>query len=253
MVKGLEVNYEVRGAGDYVFLLHGWGSSLKPFDGLAAAIAGKYTAVSLDFPGFGLSEEPKEPWDVGAYSDFLVDFIAGFGCRRAVLLGHSFGGRVIIKTCARRDLPFAVDKVVLTGSAGIRPKRSLAYRLKVGSYKLGKKVLNWGVARAAFPDALETFRKKLGSSDYSGASEVMRGVLVKTVNEDLRPLLGLMEAPALLIWGEDDPVTPLADGRLMESLIPDAGLAALKGAGHYAFLDQPYAFHKIVKYFLEID
>jgi pimeloyl-ACP methyl ester carboxylesterase len=78
----------------------------------------------------------------------------------------------------------------------------------------------------------------------------MRGTLVRLVNEDLRTLLPHLHLPVLLIWGDADSETPLADGRLMERLIPDAGLVVFEGAGHYAYLEQTGRFCRIVEVFL---
>jgi len=74
--------------------------------------------------------------------------------------------------------------------------------------------------------------------------------LVKIVNEDLTELLPLVKQEVLLIWGENDDSTPLADGKLMEKLMPDAGLAVMPNAGHYAFLEQPALFCKILDSYL---
>ena len=130
-IDGLNINYKVTGSGDYVFLLHGWGANLELFEGVAAAISEKYTVVAFDFPGFGQSEEPGEPWSVSDYADLTIKFINSFGCERVILLGHSFGGRVIIKMLGEKALPFKVYKIVLVDSAGIMPKRSLAYKIRV--------------------------------------------------------------------------------------------------------------------------
>ena len=54
----------------------------------------------------------------------------------------------------------------------------------------------------------------------------------------------------MLIYGENDTVTPVEDGRLMEKLIPDAGLVVMKNAGHYVFLDQREQVHAIIDNFL---
>jgi len=251
-IKDLNINYDVKGSGNYVFLLHGWGSNLKLFDALANVISEKYTVVSLDFPGFGLSDEPKEVWDVSAYSEFMVEFIQKFKCEKVILVGHSFGGRVIIKLSNMPDLPFSIEKIILVDSAGVRPKRTLKYKVKVGIYKTGKAFFSFGPVKKMFPNTLDNYRKKMGSSDYNNASETMRNILVKTVNEDLTHLLKNIKAPTLLIWGENDTATPVSDGQLMEKNIENAGLVVLKGAGHYSFLDQAFAFHKIVKSFLGI-
>jgi len=82
---------------------------------------------------------------------------------------------------------------------------------------------------------------------------MMRRCLVKIVNEDLTPLLPKVSQSVLLIWGENDGSTPLSDGHLMEKLMPDAGLAVIKNAGHYAFLDQPERFYKIAELYLGVD
>jgi pimeloyl-ACP methyl ester carboxylesterase len=92
-----------------------------------------------------------------------------------------------------------------------------------------------------------------GSADYRAATGVMRGTLVRIVNEDLRSLLPDIRIPVLLIWGDQDTETPIADGRLMERLIPDSGLVVFEGAGHYAYLEQPGRFCRIVEVFLRDD
>jgi pimeloyl-ACP methyl ester carboxylesterase len=57
-------------------------------------------------------------------------------------------------------------------------------------------------------------------------------------------------APTLLVWGENDTATPIKDARKMEKLIPDAGLVAFAGCGHYSFLDNPGGFAAVLKSFL---
>jgi pimeloyl-ACP methyl ester carboxylesterase len=249
-IKGVDVNYEVAGEGDYVFLFHGWGADLSVFKALAALMAGKYRVVSFDFPGFGLTAEPPEVWSVSDYSDLAAELIKHFECDKVILLGHSFGGRVIIKMCAIPELPFSIDKIILVGSAGVTPKRSLNYKIRLRTYKLGKAFLSAAPVKRAAPGALDRLKARFGSADYNNASEIMKGVLVKTVNEDLRGLLGCIKCPALLIWGESDAQTPVSDGRLMEKLIPGSALIVMEGAGHYPFLERQYAFNEIMKSFL---
>lgn len=254
-IDKLGINYQIKGSGDYVFLLHGWGANLELFSDLAEAISEKHTVVSVDFPGFGKSEEPKSAWDISGYAEFAVKFIQCFLCEKVVLLGHSFGGRVIIKMAGLENLPFEIDKIILVDAAGILPKKTMKRRLRTRIYKIGKIALNFGPIKKLFPGALENYKKKMGSPDYANASEMMRGVLVKTVNEDLEPLLKNLKAQTLLVWGENDMETPLADGKKMEKAIAaagtDVGLAVIRGAGHYSFLDQRHTFLKIVESFLK--
>ena len=53
-----------------------------------------------------------------------------------------------------------MKKIVLTGSAGILPKRTLSYKFKVGTYKIGKKILSLSIVKKFFPDALANMQKK---------------------------------------------------------------------------------------------
>jgi len=255
-VDGLKINYSTKGSGAYVFLLHGWGANLDLFAGLANELSEKYTVVSMDFPGFGQSEEPNSDWSVSDYAQFTASFIQQFDCTNVILLGHSFGGRVIIKLSSLPDLPFAIDQIILVDSAGILKSRTPKNRARVAAFKAGKFVLNTPPMRKAAPGAVDNLRKKMGSADYVLASERMRNILVKTVNEDLEPLLGSITAQTLLIWGEQDTATPVADARRMEQLISaagtDVGLVVLDNAGHYSFLDQAYTFHQVVRSFLRI-
>ncbi len=252
IIDNININYAIQGEGEYVLFLHGWGSNIKLWQGLINAVASKYTALALDMPGFGESDEPKSSWCVDDYVDFVLKFIEQFKPKSLVLVGHSFGGRVIIKML-NRDLPFEVKKIILIDSAGIKPKKSLKQKLKLITYKIGKWVLSLAPIKKAFPSALENLRKSRGSADYNSATPIMRETLVKVVNEDLTHLLPSIKASSLLIWGTLDTATPLSDALLMEKLIPDAGLVRVEGGSHYAFLEAPELVARVIKSFLKIE
>ncbi|MDR0283928.1 MAG: alpha/beta hydrolase [Propionibacteriaceae bacterium] len=252
VVDGLSVHYEVRGTGPWVFLLHGWGANLGLFADVAAVIATKYTVVSLDFPGCGGTDEPPVAWGMDDYTRFTAHFIATFGAAEIILLGHSHGGRVAIRLATDPGLGFRVTKLILVDSAGLVPRRSWRYHARVRAYKAGKMVLGWKPVAAVFPDALEDLRRRTGSADYTAASPVMRATLVKVVNTDLAPVLPGITAETLLVWGDRDTATPLADGQTMEKAIPGSGLVILPGAGHFSFLDGAYTFRRVIESFLQI-
>ncbi|MBP7185699.1 MAG: alpha/beta hydrolase [Ruminococcus sp.] len=252
-VNGLKINYEEKGEGDLIVLLHGWGSNITLFANLIDLLSKKYKVVAMDMPGFGKSEEPKEAWDVSAYVQFVIDFLKDYDTKEVMLLGHSFGGRVIIKMHSLPELPFKVTKVILVDSAGIMPPKSNKKSFRTYYYKVGKAILSTGIVQKLAPDALENFRKKMGSADYAAASPMMRQVMVKVVNEDLEPYLPNIKCPTLLVWGVNDTATPLSDGEKMEKLIPDAGLVKLENAGHYSFLEQQFTFNRVMCSFMKID
>ncbi|MCM1053960.1 MAG: alpha/beta hydrolase [Bacteroides sp.] len=254
-INGLNINYICEGDNEKkqsVLLLHGWGADIKLFAQITACLSPYFKVYAPDLPGFGESDEPREPWPVDGYADFVVSFCEKMGIEDCYIIAHSFGGRIAIKLMSRDDLPFRVEKLVLTGSAGIRPKQTLKKKIKTRCYKLGKGILSTNICKRIMPNALENLRKKNGSADYNAASPIMRQCLVKTVNEDLTPLISNIKAPTLLIWGADDDSTPLSDGRLMEKLIPDAGLVVFENSGHFAFLEQGARFCRVISSFFNI-
>ena len=252
-INGLKINYIAEGNGQQsVLLLHGWGSNIKLFSYITQHLSADFKVFAPDMPGFGESDEPSVPWSVDDYTDFVIEFCKLMGITRCFIIGHSFGGRVIIKLMSRDSLPFSVDRIVLTDSAGIRPKQTVKKKIRGRIYKIGKKILSSTPVSKIAPDAMENFRRKNGSADYNAASPIMRQCLVKVVNEDLTQLIPNISVPTLLIWGDKDDATPLSDGQLMEKLIPDAGLVVFEGSGHYAFLEQGERFCRILDSFFKI-
>lgn len=243
--------YSRFGSGDRLLvILHGWGCNKELFGTVAEHLAAGYTVVVPDLPGFGESPEPSAPYSVGDCTELIVAFIKSLGFSRVSLLGHSYGGRLIIKMFSRGDLPFTVEKVVLTDAAGIRPKKSLGQKLSLLFYKCGRRILSLPPFKTLFPDAVESWRRKRGSADFNQASEVMKKTLVLAVNEDLTPCLKNITSPTLLFWGDRDDATPLSDAKLMEKKIPDAGLVVLAGGTHYAFLENTPYFLRVLDAFL---
>lgn len=249
-INNIEINYIKEGNSEKsILLLHGWGSNIELFRGIVNNLSKTHTVYALDMPGFGKTAEPKTSWCVDDYVDFVIKFIEKMKIEKLSLLGHSFGGRVIIKLVNREKLNFEVDKLILVDSAGILPKNKKK-TMKTRVYKTLKVIVGNNITKKVFPNALENLKKKFGSEDYRNASGVMRETLVKVVNEDLEPLLSNIKQSTLLVWGTEDTATPLSDAKIMESLIPDSGIVEVKGAGHYSFLEQPQLVNAVLNSFL---
>ncbi len=252
-VDGYNICCKITGSGkETVILLQGWGTDLGVYDSVADILCEKYRVVQFDFPGFGGSDEPREAWNVDAYADFFCRFVERLGIEEAVLVGHSYGGRVIIKLAAREKLPFAITRIVLIDSAGVLPVRTFRQKLSVKKYKFLKKLFQIKFVYALFPELIDDWRSRQGSADYRNASPIMRQCMVMAVNEDLTGLLPSIRQETLLIWGEKDTAAPMRDARIMEEKIPDCGLAVISGAGHYCFLEQPVVFRNIMRSYFKI-
>lgn len=248
-IRKLNVHYKDEGEGPVFVVLHGWGASIPTMQPVINALKGKGRIIAVDLPGFGKSEEPKEVFGGLEYAEVVLELMDELNIEKFSLIGHSFGGKTSILLAARH--PERVEKVMLIDSAGLIPKRSAKYYVKVYSFK----ALRWMYKHLFFwvakEERVKSFYEKFGSTDYKNADGVMRKVLVKVVNEDFTEELSKIKAPTLLFWGDQDQDTPLYMAHKMEKHIKDAGLVVAEGAGHYAYLDNYPLFVAVLNAFFK--
>lgn len=248
-IDGLKIEYTEKGEGIPVLLLHGWGSSFDVYKGITEALCDRCRLVAVNFPGCGNSDTMKEPWKLEDYCDFVLKFMKAVNLENPIMMGHSHGGRVTLKMAAEGMVEPA--KIVLLDSAGLIPKKTARQKFRAKSFKIIKRVLTLPVIKNYSEGLLDKARRHYGSADYNAAPEVLRKTLVSIVNTDLRDIISNIKCPTLLIWGDNDTATPLADAKIIESLIPDAGLCVLEGTGHYSFCEKPYQAHAILRSFIK--
>lgn len=249
-IENLNINFIKKGTDTPTLIIPGWGTTIDTYLSLINSVSTYSTVYCLDMPGFGESQEPSFSWDLDNYVDFIVKFIELQNIKELNLIGHSNGGRIIIKLANKKSINFKINKIILIGSAGIVHKKSLTIKLKIYSYKFCKKILQFRPIKKLFPNALSKLKNIFGSEDYKNASPILKQSLVKLINEDLKSYLPNINAPTLLIWGENDTATPLADAKIMEKLIPDAGLVSIKNCSHYVFIENAVYVNTIISNFL---
>lgn len=222
-VKNVLVNYIQYGEGKDILLLHGWGQNIEMMKMLGDNFSDRFRITILDFPGFGLSEEPSESWTIKDFADMLDEFVNELGIKKPIIMGHSFGGRVAIRYSADH----VVEKIVLFGSPCVREERELPLSVKILK----------GIKKLPGMDKIGEFAKNfIGSRDYKAASPIMRQTLVDVVNEDLSKYAKEIDCPTLLIWGENDTEAPVEDAKILEGIMVDAALIVLPGT-HYAYIE----------------
>lgn len=210
-----------------------------------SCLGSAHRVIALDLPGFGEAPVPQgEAWGTPAYAEFVTTVLAERGVDRADFVGHSFGAKISLYLSATSDV---VGRLVLVGSSGLRTPPSFMARLKRAVSKGGRYAGRLGPPGRRLRDALY---ERIASDDYR-QSGALRSILVKVVNEDLRELLPEVASSTLLVWGSEDDAVPVRHARMMEAAIPDAGLVLFEGAGHFAYLDEPDRFCRIVRHFLK--
>lgn len=199
--------------------------------------------LAPDLPGFGSEPQPTRAWKTDDYADWVTGWLKGqligeSASQRVLLLGHSHGGRIAIKLAARLNDPFntrptvPIARLFLCASAGIRRPRHLKRIIGLLLAKAGKFILSVPGLRLLRSPGKKLLYKLVRVHDYEKAGPVMRETLVKVSAEDLTPLLPSVTVPTDIFWGEDDGMTPVADGLLMHSLICGSALHVFRGVRH---------------------
>ena len=248
------MHYEVTGSGDRtLLLLHGWGGSTENWIPVVRDFQKNFRVVNVDFPGFGLSPEPETAWSVTEYARLTLEFIHSLNVDSVYVMAHSFGGRVALLLSQMEH--GIISKQVLTGAAGLPPKKSAAQKITGFVIHMMNGCMDNKLTRKLFGDKkVDALRDKVrslfGSSDYKKASPMMRETFKLVIAQDLTECLKSVSASTLLIWGENDTATPLWMGQKMEKEIRDAGLVVFENAGHFAYLEQYPRFKAISEKFL---
>lgn len=239
IVENIATEYQDEGIGEVILLLHGWQDNLRTFDEVTKSLMRTKRVVRLDLPGFGKSEGTREAWEVEQYSQFVADFIKKLNLKIEIIVGHSFGGRIIIKGVALKKLE--AKKIVLIGAAGVGKKRKFRNMFLKILAKIG-----WWIKY--LPGVREKVYKIL-KSDY-GAAGKLKKTFVKVIGEDLSQWAKKITIPTLLIWGKNDSETPVTEGEHLAKLIAGAKIKVIENSGHFVHQEKPKEMAKLIEQFL---
>ena len=194
-----------------------------------------YRIIAPDFTGFGKSKKMPYPYKLDDYVLEIKNLLDSFKVSKVDVIAHSFGCRVALKLAYSDD---RINKMVLTGAAGIKPKRKLKYYFKVYSYKLYKKFFKNGKF------------KGFESNDYKGLTNVEKQSFVYIVNEHLDKLATKIKNKTLIISGDKDTDTPPTMQKKLCKKLKNSRLVFIKKAGHFAYVTNYNEFNFLSREFL---
>ncbi|MDO8306798.1 MAG: alpha/beta fold hydrolase [Actinomycetota bacterium] len=266
-LNGRDIAYrDLPGAGVPILLVHGIGSSRLSWGDVPDRIAASgRRVIAMDLPGHGDSSRGPGDYSLGAMACAVRDLLDHLGIARVHLVGHSLGGGISMQFIYQ--YPERVDALVLESSGGLGeeafsglraaalPGADLALRVAINERTLaaaawvGNK-LGWvGIhPHALSPRALETVAW-LGEDDRRAAFLATLRSVVGPGGQSVSALdkLHLMaDRPVLIIWGDRDPMIPMAHGEAAHAMLPGSRFVVFPGAGHEPHVDDPARFADLI-------
>ena len=214
-----------------IIILHGWGLSGEKFNPLVKVLSrAGYDVFAPDLPGFGSSQVPDRIYELSDYAEFVRAYIKKHSISQPIILGHSFGGRIALKLS--HVYPSIASALILTGTPGYTPVPGTRLKLFILGAKFGKLITSlWPISLVK--DWIRSrYYYAVGARDYYRANSTMREIFKRIVTESLVAPMKCVSVPCLLVWGEQDTITPLWIARKMSEVIPNATLEIIEGAAH---------------------
>jgi len=248
----LHYSQERSGTGTPLVFINSLGSDLRIWDGVIAAFAERRPVICYDKRGHGLSDCPAGPYTLRDHTNDLAGLLAHLAVPNAILIGVSVGGMIALDfalTYLERVKALVLcDTGAKIGTADYWAERIAAVRQK-GLEPLASVILTrWFSSRFAQtePAAYQGYYNMLTRTPvegYAATCEALR-------DADLRDAVQTIQAPALVLCGDQDLATPPSLGRELAAALPNAHFDLIEDAGHLPSLEQPAALAGKIEQFL---
>ena len=248
--------YELSGNGPEVVLLHPFPLHHGFWDGVLDQLTTRYRVIRPDLRAHGDSDAGEGPVTMQKLADDLDRLCRELGIVRAILVGVSIGGYTLFEFWRRyRERTSAL--VLANTRAGAETPEGRAGRLESAERALHAGTLGFTntlvqklcspATLANRPDIVDAARAMAGKMSPTDIAEVQRGMADRP---DSIPTLATINAPTLVIAGEDDGV-PLSEMQLIHQGIAGSQFCVIAKAGHYAAMEQPAEFGRLLRTFFD--
>lgn len=236
--------YVEEGAGEPLVLLHGLFGALSNFEDLIEHFRKSYKVVVPMLPLFELDIFHTT---VGGLEKHVQRFIEAMDYKQVHLLGNSLGGHVALVHILKH--PERIKSLILTGSSGLFENGMGDTYPKRGDYEYIKKK-----TEMTFFDP-KTATKELVDEVFEITNNRIKVIKIislakSAIRNNLGEELNRIRQPTLLIWGNNDIITPPFVGKEFQKLIPNSELHFVDNCGHAPMMEVPNEFNSILESFL---
>src|SRR5215472_1088269 len=257
-INGINVAYELGGAGTPMVMIHGAQGDQTMFAGLAATFAPRFNVLTFDQRGSGLSDKPDMLYSVAMLADDTAALMDHLGFTHAHVIGVSMGGMVAQEFALRHARK--VRSLVLGCTMPGGPRSIRAAGLATNAYstkEMSAEERGRALAEAAFtkgyiarhPEVVSTMIEQRRQRPIDAVGFARRMEALQTF--DTYERLPQIKCPTLVITGRDDALIPWENSRLIAGRISGAQLRILEPAGHCFWLEQPEQSRAAIEQFLE--
>jgi len=236
-IADYRIQSEHAGTGPPVVLLHGLSGSRRWWRFTTAALARSYSVHVPELVGFGGSRGQGRQPDIAQMAQVVVEWLDRLGLTGAPLVGHSMGGQIAIHVAARHATP---ERLVLVCASGLPRPWTLREATQMLAGVLPPRA--WGS---------KLFVPTIAADAVRAGPRALLGAARHILSDDVTPLLPLITCPTLVIWGELDPLVPLAHGRRLAESIAGARFVVIRDAAHNPMADRPAEFNRVLLDFLD--
>lgn len=256
-VNGIELATVDRGSGSPLVLVHGFPLNHAMWNAQIEALSTRHRVIVPDLRGFGASGVTEGTVTMEQFADDLAALLDGLGVDEPVALGGlSMGG--YIAWAFWRKYPARVQALILcdTRAAADAPevaanRLATAERvLREGPGPLAEGMLPKLTAASTpnmRPEAIETLRQMILATNPQGIAAASRGMAARP---DVTPWLSQITCRTLVVVGQEDTISPVAEMQTIATAIPGAQLVEIRGAGHMSPLENPLEVNAAIGAFL---
>jgi pimeloyl-ACP methyl ester carboxylesterase len=268
VIHGHDVVYRRAGSGATIVLVHGLAGSSRVWKDVMPTLARTHDVIAPDLLGHGESAKPLGDYSLGAHASGLRDLLVTLDVASATLVGHSFGGGVVMQVAYQH--PELCDRMVLVDSGGLG--RDVSWLLRLGTLPFAEYAMplvfsRWVAARGT-DISRQLHRRGLRSPrlgeiwrSYSSLAETEnRRAFVRTIRtvidttgqtvSALDRLYLASHVPTLIVWGELDRIIPVSHAHVAHDAIEGSRLSILPGVGHFPQTEAPEQFVSLLLEFL---
>ncbi|MBS0172277.1 MAG: alpha/beta fold hydrolase [Nitrospira sp.] len=256
-VNGIRLAYDDHGRGIPLLFLHAFPLNRSMWAPQVASLSQQFRPIAIDLRGHGESDAPLWSFSLEQYADDIAGLLDRLAIPRAILIGLSMGGYVSLafskkyrhrlKALVLADTRAQADSA--EGRAGRYQLAQMAYTkgtLAVADIMLPK--LLGAPSLQQKPELVQYVRETIHQNPVSG---ILVDLMAMADRPDSLTHLRTITCPTLVMIGQEDLTTPLADAELMAREIPGARLAVIPAAGHLSNREQPEVFTELLRGFVE--